>query len=255
MQKIKNWRDYNWSRNNKNGNLSFEEEVFLCYEVNNGNREKALNILIDQNINMVHKISKKYLWCNILYEDLLQYGVEGLISAAQNFVPEKGYKYNTLAGHYVLGRIRRAIEQHNRIIKVPAHVNLATLKLLDIETEKEVTDEMLLPMVNKRTTLNTLKSAVVVKNTQILEIDSIFQISDAKLEIDEKKIAIEQILQTLRPIEITCIKLKFGLDNNLPLTYKEIDKIVSADSEGLINRAMIKLRNIEGIEEFLRYLK
>jgi len=175
MTKIKNWRDFNWSRNNKHGNLSFEEEVFLCFEVKRGDREKALSILIDQNINMVHSISKKYLWCNILYEDLLQYGVEGLISAAENFIPSKGYKYNTLAGHYVLGRIRRAIEQHNRTIKVPAHVNLATLKLLDIDTEKEVTDDMLLPMVTKRTTLNTLKSAIEVKNTQMLEIDSVYQ--------------------------------------------------------------------------------
>ena len=204
---------------------------------------------------MVHSISKKYLWCNILYEDLLQYGVEGLISAAENFIPSKGYKYNTLAGHYVLGRIRRAIEQHNRTIKVPAHVNLATLKLLDIDTEKEVTDDMLLPMVTKRTTLNTLKSAIEVKNTQMLEIDSVYQIEDKKLDIDDKKIAIAQILEKLRPIEITCIKLKFGLDNNNPLTYKEIDKIVNADSEGLINRALIKLKNMKGIDSFLDYLK
>jgi hypothetical protein len=47
----------------------------------------------------------------------------------------------------------------------------------------------------------------------------------------------------------------FGLNNNRTHFYKEIDKELNVDSEGIIKRALIKLGNISGIESFLDYLK
>ena len=55
-----------------------------------------------------------------------------------NFDLSKGNKFSTYAHHYVLGRIRRAIEHFNNIIRKPAHINIAGLKLFDLdENDKE----------------------------------------------------------------------------------------------------------------------
>jgi hypothetical protein len=49
--------------------------------------------------------------------------------------------------------------------------------------------------------------------------------------------------------------LYFGINGQKKLYYKEIDKMLDIDSEGIIKRALVKLSNIKGIESFLDYLK
>jgi hypothetical protein len=49
--------------------------------------------------------------------------------------------------------------------------------------------------------------------------------------------------------------LYFGINGNKSHYYKEIDKMLDIDSEGIIKRALVKLSNISGIESFLEYLK
>jgi hypothetical protein len=47
----------------------------------------------------------------------------------------------------------------------------------------------------------------------------------------------------------------YGLNGNKTHFYREIDKELDIDSEGIIKRALIKLSHIKDIEAILEYLK
>jgi RNA polymerase sigma factor (sigma-70 family) len=257
MTNIKTWQDYNYSRKLNPGYPNLAQDRFLHSQLETRHRQKALDEIININMSQVNKLCKQYSWCNIEFEDLQQYAIEGIIAAADNYKPESGNKFSTLAYHYILGRIRRAIEQFNHTIKIPAHINLAKLRINHLDLEKEITDEELLPLVTEKYSLYTLRQAIIAKNIKIQEFDPTYDVDvefvqDETIEIN---IFINQILSTLRPIDIKCIELYFGLNGNKSHYYKEIDKMLEIDSEGIIKRALVKLGNISGIESFLEYLK
>ena len=257
MTNIKTWQDYKYSRKLNPGYPNLAQDRFLHSQLETRHRQKALDEIININMSQVNKLCKQYSWCNIDFEDLQQYAIEGIIAAADNYKPDSGNKFSTLAYHYILGRIRRAIEQYNHLIKIPAHINLAKLRINHLDLEKEILDEELLPLVTEKYSLYTLRQAIIAKNIKIQEFDPTYDVDvefvqDETIEIN---ISINQILSTLRPIDIKCIELYFGLNGNKSHFYKEIDKMLEIDSEGIIKRALVKLSNISGIESFLEYLK
>jgi len=257
MTSIKTWQDYKYSRKLNPGYPNLAQDRFLHSQLETRHRQKALDEIININMSQVNKLCKQYSWCNIDFEDLQQYAIEGIIAAADNYKPDSGNKFSTLAYHYILGRIRRAIEQYNHLIKIPAHINLAKLRINHLDLEKEILDEELLPLVTEKYSLYTLRQAIIAKNIKIQEFDPTYDVDvefvqDETIEIN---ISINQILSTLRPIDIKCIELYFGLNGNKSHFYKEIDKMLEIDSEGIIKRALVKLSNISGIESFLEYLK
>lgn len=78
------------------------------------NEELVLN-----NMPLVGHIAKKYWNTGCEYEDLVQEGSIGLIMAAEQFDPEYGCRFTTLAGVYIENRIRmylRREKKHNRCV-------------------------------------------------------------------------------------------------------------------------------------------
>jgi len=239
------------------GYPNLAEDRFLHSQLITRHRDKALDEIITINMSQINKLCKQYSWCNIDFEDLRQYAIEGVIAAADNYKPESGNKLSTLAYHYILGRIRRAIEQYNHIIKIPAHINLAKLRINHLDIEKEITDEELLPLVTEKYSLYSLRQAIIAKSIKIQEFDPTYDVDIEFIEdkTSEANYTLNQILETLRPIDKKCIEMYFGLNGHKTHFYREIDKELNIDSEGIIKRALIKLSHIKGIEAILEYLK
>ena len=257
MKNIKTWQDYKYSRRMNPGYHNLAQDRFLHSQLSTDKRDLALQEIIDINMSQVHKLCKQYAWCNLEFEDLRQYAIEGVIAAADNYNPDSGNKLSTLAYHYILGRIRRAIEQYNNLIKIPAHINLAKLKIAHLDTEKEITDEELLPLVTEKYSLYSLRQAIISKNIKIQEFDPAYDVDIEFIEdkTPEANYTLNQILETLRPIDKKCIEMYYGLNGNRTHFYREIDKELNIDSEGIIRRALIKLSHIKDIEAILEYLK
>lgn len=259
MAKIKNWTNYRRSRKDNSGYLSVYEEEFLiltCWNSTERDREKALEEIISINKSIVHNLAKNYRWCNLSYEDIYQYGIEGLISAVDNFKFEKGNKFSTYAHHYVLGRIRRAVEQYNNLIRKPAYISIAGLKLLDIDDE--ISDEELEKFKQDRYTISQLRNAINAKKQKIVGEEELDFECEQVLDYDEilNKCVVEQVLKNLREKEIICIKMRFGLDGYSEHTYKEIDFVMKCDSEQVIRAALNKIKNnasFEDLKEIFRW--
>jgi RNA polymerase primary sigma factor len=255
MQEIKDWSSYVRSKRDNTGYLSFEQECFLISLLNGRHREKALEEIINCHISIVHNLAKNYKWCSIPYEDLVQYGIAGLISAADKFDISKGNKFSTYAHHYVLGRIKRSLEYYNHLIRKPAHINMAETKLNIFDIEQEVTEEDLKKLVTDRFSLNTLKNAWITKKIKIVDLSDFESEQVQDVDNTDVKIAINQMLAVLNDREKKCIELRFGLNGLDQHQYNDIDKIVGCDSEQVISYAFKKLRKSDKILEYMDILK
>jgi RNA polymerase sigma factor (sigma-70 family) len=195
--------------------LTADLENFLILKLNTKDREKALEEIINANVQTVHHYALKYRWSNIAYEDLVQYGIAGIISAADNFDPTKNVRFFTFCTHYIIGRIKRSLEQHNNLIRLPAHVNLALLRIQDIDPYIEIPDEELQKLTTDRYKLHHLRVAIEAKKQKLLDIDDFFDIADKNNNNEtDRKLVIESMLNTLNEKEKTALVLKYGLNNN-----------------------------------------
>jgi RNA polymerase primary sigma factor len=210
--------------------------------MNTKDREKALVEIINANIQTVHHYAIKYKWSNIAYEDLVQYGIAGIISAAENFDGSKNVRFFTFCTHYIIGRLKRALEQYNNTIRIPAHVNLALLRVQDIDAYDEISDEDLEKLTTDRYKLHHLRIALEAKKQKLVDIESIYEIPATKSNESDRKLVIESMLNTLSEKEKTAVILKYGLYNNKIHTLNEIDKILLLDTENLLINVFKKLR-------------
>ncbi|MBQ8503147.1 MAG: sigma-70 family RNA polymerase sigma factor [Clostridia bacterium] len=63
--------------------------------------------LINENYGLVHSCANKFRGRGVEYDDLFQAGCVGLIKAADNFDPSRGFAFSTYAVPVILGEIRR----------------------------------------------------------------------------------------------------------------------------------------------------
>ena len=65
------------------------------------------NELVEKNIGLVHACANKFRGKGAEYDDLFQAGCVGIIKAAENFDPERGFSFSTYAVPKIAGEIRR----------------------------------------------------------------------------------------------------------------------------------------------------
>lgn len=65
------------------------------------------NRLVENNLGLVHSCANRFRGRGAEYDDLFQAGCVGLIKAADNFDPERGFSFSTYAVPVILGEIKR----------------------------------------------------------------------------------------------------------------------------------------------------
>ena len=65
------------------------------------------NELVNTNLGLVHSCANKFRSRGVEYDDLFQAGCVGLIKAADNFDPSRGFAFSTYAVPVILGEIKR----------------------------------------------------------------------------------------------------------------------------------------------------
>ena len=93
---------------------------------------------LKQNLPLVHSLCKRFTGKGVEYDDLFGAGSVGLVKAARNFDPARGFSFSTYAVPVILGEIRRLFRDGGSV-KISRSVKELYLKSLKAQSELEKT--------------------------------------------------------------------------------------------------------------------
>jgi len=101
--------------------LTAPEEIYYARRSLRGD-EVSRKRMIESNLRLVVKISRRYNNRGLSLLDLVEEGNLGLIRAVEKFDPEKGFRFSTYATWWIRQTIERAIMNQTRTIRLPIHI-------------------------------------------------------------------------------------------------------------------------------------
>jgi RNA polymerase nonessential primary-like sigma factor len=134
--------------------LSAEEERYFSRLALKGD-ESGRKRMIESNLRLVVKISRRYINRGLTLLDLIEEGNLGLIRAVEKFDPERGFRFSTYATWWIRQTIERAIMNQTRTIRLPIHVvkelnvYLRAARQLTQQLDHEPTAEEIAVMLDK----------------------------------------------------------------------------------------------------------
>ncbi len=284
------------------GLLTAEEEVRLAMEIEAGNEvvermeteeltldeldeltiikeigDAARAHLIRANTRLVVSIAKKYRGRGLQFLDLIQEGNVGLMKAVEKYDYRRGNRFSTYATWWIRQAVTRALANHGRTIRIPAHLGGRISKLYQVAQEleqeygrqptaEEIAEHMDLPADRVRWMLRTSRQPVHLERPVGDESDA--ELGDFIEDVDapppaesvaQKMLTEElgEILDQLTPREARILRLRYGLQDGESRTLKEVGEMFGLSRERirqLEKEALRKLRHPNFAGHLRQYL-
>lgn len=246
--------------------LSAEEEKIITQRVANGDIE-AKKKLVESNLRLVVSVAKKYIGCGVPFKDLLQEGNIGLMKAADKFDYNKGFHFSTYATWWIRQTISRAIADQNRLIRVPVHMSEVINKIkrasreLTVKLQRDPTNAEIANRIGiKEEEVNEANKYIISISSldtpiggedEEVTIGSFIADTDIidpldNCERQDLHNTLEKVLSTLSEREANILRLRFGLNGNIPMTLEEVGQKYGITKERVRQieiKALQKMRN------------
>ncbi|MEH6452168.1 MAG: RNA polymerase sigma factor RpoS [Psychromonas sp.] len=230
--------------------LTASEEVYYARRSLRGD-EVSRKRMIESNLRLVVKISRRYNNRGLSLLDLVEEGNLGLIRAVEKFDPEKGFRFSTYATWWIRQTIERAIMNQTRTIRLPIHivkklnVYLRTSrelahKLTHEPTAEEIAKVLDVPAkeVSKILKLNERISSVDIpignnSDKELLDIipDRKEATPEHELQNEDMKLRIVEWLEDLNPKQREVLARRFGLLGYEAATLENVGKEIGLTRE------------------------
>lgn len=249
------------------------DELIILKEIGDAARAH----LIRANTRLVVSIAKKYRGRGLQFLDLIQEGNVGLMKAVEKYDYRRGNRFSTYATWWIRQAVTRALANHGRTIRIPAHLGGRISKLYQVAQEleqeygrqptaEEIAEHMDLPADRVRWMLRTSRQPVHLERPVGDESDA--ELGDFIEDVDapppaesvaQKMLTEElgEILDQLTPREARILRLRYGLQDGESRTLKEVGEMFGLSRERirqLEKEALRKLRHPNFAGHLRQYL-
>ena len=221
--------------------LSASDEVELAQRIKDGD-EVARNYLVEANLRFVVSVAKEYQNRGVPLADLVSAGNMGLITAAERFDENKGFKFISYAVWWIRQSILQALAEQSRIVRLPLN-KIGSINKINkmyafleqanerVPSAEEIAKELDMTVSDVKESMKNSGRHVSMDAPLVEGEDSnLYDVlksgespnPDKKLLHESLKTEINRSLETLTPREADVVKLYFGLGEQHAMTLEEI---------------------------------
>ena len=253
-----------------------DEEKDLGRRIQQGDAA-ALRRLVEANLRFVVAYAKRYRHSRVSLLDLINEGNIGLIQAAKKFDPERNVKFITYAVWWIRQAILHALSEHGASFRLPQKQANVLYRLersrqalgRELErtpSEQELAEELDMEPEDVRVLLasnqNILSLNEPVDEDGEAEFGDLLQqyvVPDTDEEMLRRSFeeTLRQALAELSEKERQILSLRFGLEDDRPLTLREIGDALGISRERvrqIESQALTKLRRSSQARALAGYL-